>query len=297
MPSTAAHIPVQALATRLSLPSFDHRWMLLGCVVPDIPWMLQRVLHLLPLSLDARALRVYCIVQASLFFTLVAAGGLALLARHPRRALATLSIGALVHLLLDGLETKWGNAPHLLAPARWSGFELDLFWPEHPASYLLAALGLGYLVLTWWRPSRTESPLDLSSPLRSALAVSLLAVYLAAPPLLSSGPLDADSHYVRTLGTGADRTEAYLELDRARYLPGADRGILVAYTGERIPTTAALTDDTATVSVKGRFTPAGRLAVRAYHVHHPFARDALTLLGLAGIAAVWLRGLIPRRPG
>lgn len=296
MPSTAAHIPVQALATRLSLPSFDPRWMLLGCVLPDVPWIVQRVLGSLPVSPDPYALRLYLVVQASLLFTLLAAGALALLARRRGLAFATLGVGALVHLLLDGVETKWGNAPHLIAPFSWAGFELDLFWPDHPASYLLAGLGLLYLPFAWRRARRTGPPLDLTSPARTVGAGALLALYLAVPPLLAPGAFRADAHFVRTLSGADEPPGTHVELDRARYRAGHGGGHVLTFAGERLALARPLpVGEDATVSVRGRFTDEGRLAVTGYHVHDPFARDLLTLVALAGIAAVWLRALIPGR--
>ena len=47
MPNTLAHLGVQALVTRTLLPRAELRWIALGCVIPDLPWIAQRALRTL----------------------------------------------------------------------------------------------------------------------------------------------------------------------------------------------------------------------------------------------------------
>ncbi len=39
MPNTLAHLAVQGLATRALLPRSDLKWIALGCVLPDLPFV------------------------------------------------------------------------------------------------------------------------------------------------------------------------------------------------------------------------------------------------------------------
>lgn len=292
MPATPVHVAVQALATRVAVPKSDYRWMLVGCILPDIPWILRRILGPLGVVADPLQLTLYSTVQATLLFSLIASIGLAAVAHRPKRSFVTLALGASLHLLLDGVETKWGNSPDLFAPFAWGGFELDLFWPEHPVSYLLAAGGLVYLAVAWERYGSSEIPIDLSSPARMLIAGLCCVAYFAGPPLLMQEAERHDRHSVRTLKGKVPPAGAYLELDRDRYVPTDSGGRIRAYAGRWIRTDRSLGRDPAVVSLRGRLLETGELHVQAYHVHHDRARDVLSVLGLIGIAAIWMRALI-----
>ncbi len=86
MPNTLAHLFVQGVATRSLLRGADLRWICLGCVIPDLPWILQRVVWRLNLAvLSPYDLRLYVIVQSSLIACLVLCGAFAMLSVEPRR--------------------------------------------------------------------------------------------------------------------------------------------------------------------------------------------------------------------
>ena len=71
MPNTLAHLGVQSLATRALIRDSDLKWIYLGCIVPDLPWTLNRLVKTTVPSVDLYDLRLYVIVQASLFFCLL----------------------------------------------------------------------------------------------------------------------------------------------------------------------------------------------------------------------------------
>ena len=72
MPNTLAHVGAQGMATHEVPRDADHRWMYLGCVIPDLPWILQRILLVAVPGIDPYALRAYLVVQASFFGYLLA---------------------------------------------------------------------------------------------------------------------------------------------------------------------------------------------------------------------------------
>jgi len=109
MPNTLAHLGIQAVATRSVIKSADLKWICLGCVVPDVPWILQRLVSALNSGVDPYDLRLYAIVQSSLAMSLVLSAALAAFSRRPRTVFAILAFNATFHLVLDALQTKWGT--------------------------------------------------------------------------------------------------------------------------------------------------------------------------------------------
>ena len=92
MPNTLGHLCVQGLATRAVIRGADFKWILLGCVLPDLPWILQRVIRVLAPEIGSPYdLRLYSIVQGSLVISLLLCGALALASAAPARVMAILS--------------------------------------------------------------------------------------------------------------------------------------------------------------------------------------------------------------
>jgi len=140
LPNTLAHIGVHLPLTRKLWRRSDALWIYLGCLLPDLPWILLRVLLTIT-PIDEPSLRLHAIGQASLFGSLLLAGSAAALARRPGRTFALLGFGTLVHLLLDACQYKWANGVSFFAPVDWRLVRFDLFWPEDLPTIALTALG------------------------------------------------------------------------------------------------------------------------------------------------------------
>ena len=120
MPNTLAHVGLQALATRAVAPATDLKWIYLGCIVPDLPWMLQRIGQWLAQALappgagaplvDPYTLHLYGIVQATLAMSLCLSLAFASLATEPGRAFSIVAGNAWLHLLLDIIEINGPTA-------------------------------------------------------------------------------------------------------------------------------------------------------------------------------------------
>ena len=78
MPNTLAHFGIQGVATRLVVRDADPKWIFLGGVLPDVPWILNRGLPALVPGVDRIDLRLYAVLQSSLAGSLVLAGAVAL---------------------------------------------------------------------------------------------------------------------------------------------------------------------------------------------------------------------------
>ena len=289
MPNSLAHLGAQGPPLRAVFPRADVRWILLAYLIPDLPWILQRVLGSLPWQpWDPYALRLYAMVQASLLFCVLAAVGLSVFARRPYQALPILLAGVVLHLLLDAAQTKWANGVHLAAPFSWEITNFGWFWPEHPATVVLSLLGLGYLA---WEASRETRPERLWSRdgTRRQIGAVLCGLYLLAPIAFHGPALESDSHSLRTLQETDRREGREVALDRATYRPGPDGGTVVTFAGETLSVRGELPDRSSVVSLKGRFVDQRRIEVDSSHVHRGGLRDAASVAGLALLAALWLR--------
>ena len=280
MPNTLAHLGIQAIATRTLIRNADIKWVYIGAIVPDLPWILQRVIKMGPTYIDAYDLRLYAITQASLLLCLIVSSALAALSAQFWRTLVILGLGSFFHLLLDACQIKWANGVHLLAPFDWRLLRFDFFWPENFPLYLLTAFGLLYVVVNW-RQS-VSMPLDLSgrSAKRLAVVITLLGTYLLLPALLLQYPEKANNHFVHTLRSVHDRTGKFIEVDRTTYIHHPSGDFLLVFSGEKLNVDGIDLDRSATVSIRGTFIAEDRIRVQKYHVHFPGFRDGASYLGL-----------------
>ncbi|MFQ6550869.1 hypothetical protein AAD018_000820 [Aestuariibius insulae] len=296
MPATLGHIGIQTVLTRLGYRRADFKWILLGCILPDLPWIGQRLAGAFT-DLPPIEVRIYAIAQSSLAVSLLLCAALALFSRNRLAVFLTLAAGSLLHLLLDALQTKIGNGVLLFAPFDWHLTNFGLFWPEDSATLIFFALGLGVLAYIAVRERPDGS--DLILPRKgAALAVLLLmTAYLTAPLALRSSVLAADLHDVATLADAENRTGKELELDRARLIIENREPTLAIWTRERLTVTGSATGvltEPAKVSIRGRFESPTTLEVTLMQWHHGQLRDWASYLGLAVIALWWAFSLLHR---
>jgi hypothetical protein len=291
MPNTLGHLGVQAGLTRALIKDADLKWIALGAMIPDVPWIVQRLAWSAPIPIPAYDLRLYAIVQSSLFFSLVVSAALAVLARQPAPTFAILSLGSLLHLILDAMETKWGNGVHFFAPVSWRQSSFALFWPEGLITYLLSLAGVLSMIYAWKR--LPVAPVILAwPPLGQCLLSALLFFgYLGLPFLLMSGPQAADNHYVRTLRVVSERAGRNVKIDRPYYRKQPDGKVRI-FTGEEFDVRGLEPPSSGTFSIQGRFVDGNTLEITEYHAHPPGVRDAASYIGLALVVAVWSRALV-----
>ena len=297
MPNTLAHMGIQALITRRLIPGADLGWIWLGVLLPDLPWILQRIALKLPVEISQIDLRLYAIVQSTFVCSAIAAAGFAVLARRPWRVMAILTLGCFLHLMLDATQTKWANGVLLFAPANWSLLNFGLYWPENWPSHVLGATGLSYVIWAalWIRPCQSHaSPLSGGRP---KTAIALFALYALCPFAVMPQAEAADVHYAGTLRDIETRPDRPIGFDRASVLRKSD-GVaqLRVWTGEMLNLTGRPIPESArTVSIQGRFTDAATVEVTRLHVHAAGRRDAATLIGLVLVAVWWGWILMKRR--
>ncbi len=292
MPNTLAHFGIQAVTSRSICRDADPRWIFTGCVIPDVPWILQRLVQASGLSVDLYDLRIYSIIQASLVCSLLVCGALACLSFHPRKVFLILSCNVLGHLLLDAMQTKWANGVHIFAPLSWTMWNAGFFWPEGVVTYSLTILGLGYVCWVWRSSFRT--PLINWQPSLKYFGAALICTmsYLLVPFLMMNGPEIADNHFVNTLRATEARQGKAIEFDRVSFTQKTEQGAIRTFAKEDIQLQKVPMAESGTVSLKGRFMDQGTIRVDEWHEHVPLFRDAASIIGLGLLAMMWLYSLL-----
>jgi hypothetical protein len=293
MPNTLVHFAAQGPVSRGLWRRLDARWIYLGCLLPDVPWILRRAVVGFELPFDTYDLRLYTMAQASLAGTLLLCAAVAVATRAPRLVFATLGVNALLHLLLDAAEVKWGNGVHLLAPFSWRMTSFDLVDGE--GTLVLALTLLGALLVTWelarWRPPAVR--LDLG-PKRLLLASALLLAYLLAPLAFLGSVQASDSYSVRTLREAEARPGRTVGLDRTSFLATPDGPFVEMWNGERVRVTGPVPDHDAGISLYGTFLQPDLLQIDRF-VEHRGGRDWPSYLALVLLAILWARPWMPPR--
>jgi len=291
VPNTLVHAATQGALSRGVFRGLDPRVIYLGCLLPDVPWILRRVVVGLGIPADPFDLRLYTMGQASLAGTLLLCAAIAVLTRAPRAVFACLGVNALLHLLLDAMEVKWGNGVHLLAPLSWRMTSFGLVDGE--SGPVLALSVVGGLLLAWEvvRPTPFVG-LCLRRGRLGGAALLLGAYFLAPLPFLPA--IEAsDSYSVETLRHVESRTGRDVWFDRTAFLARPGGGVLEIWTGEEIRAVGEVPDHDARVSLHGTFLSPDLLRVDRL-VEQRSNRDvssyvALALLALLMAAPLWRR--------
>ena len=291
MPNTLAHIGIQSLATRSIIKNADFKWILIGCIIPDVPWILQKLI-LVAFKVDIYDLRLYATVQASFFFCIILSFLLATFAKGYWRVFIILSINSFLHLILDSLQTKWANGVHLFAPFNWQLINFGLFWPENIVTYILTAFGFLYFWMKW--PDSVKSKTELA--FRPVPIIIILSIYVCLPFLFLSGPEDADNHYVKTLRSIETREGKYIEVDRAGYIINNKKNILSTYANEKIEVEGIKeTSSKNNVSIQGTFIHHKLIKVSNYHTHYATFRDIASYAGLFLVLLYWFCNILNKK--
>lgn len=291
MPNTLVHLGVQSVSSKAVFRGADFKWIGLACILPDIPWIIQRLVFVLSPGIDPYLLRTHVIVQSSLLFCFFLAGAVSLLSDNSRKVFLLLAANAVLHLLLDALQIKWANGILLFAPLSWSLTGLQLVWPENVLVYCLTVAGLVAALFFGYRDRNLPVLLKRHRG-KYVAALFLVLLYAIAPVWLRSLAWDADNHYVATLAERSARTGKYLELDRALFHE-SDQTIQV-FTGELLKAEGTLPKADALVSVQGSFIDPGTISVAAFHVHSK-VRDYSSMIGLGVVLLFWLAALFQKK--
>jgi hypothetical protein len=295
MPNTLVHFAAQGAASRGVWPRLDARWVYLGCLLPDLPWILRRAVVALGLPADVFDLRLYTMALASLAGTLLLCAALSALTAAPRLVLVVLGANALLHLLLDATELKFGNGVHLAAPFSWRMTSFDLLPGESPVYVVLAAAGA---LLVVWELTRPRNALVgfIWTSSRVFAGAALLAAYLLFPLPFLGAIQASDSYSVKTLREVDARAGRTVRLDRTAFHETPRGGLVHLWTGEDVRATGRLPAHDATISLEGTFLAPDVLRIDRLLVHRQ-NRDWPSYVALLLLAVLWARPLLPARRG
>lgn len=292
MPNTLAHLGVQGLTTRFLLKDADYKWIYLGCIIPDLPWILQRVVKSAYPGIDPYDLRLYVVIQSSFCFCLLLSLAFAALSVNYWKTFSIICFNSFLHLLLDACQTKWANGVHFLAPFNWHLTNFGFFWPESLPTYILTIFGIGYIVWNWRRATAIPINITWRPAIRLSVFLALIVAFFTFPLLLIDGPYGADNHFVKTLRTHQERPGRHIELDRNFYIFHPSGNTIRTFTGEELSVDGMRLDYSATVSVKGSFVTKDQIHVSQYHVHSNWFRNFSSYLGLFLVSILFSYALV-----
>ena len=293
MPNTLVHFAAQGAVSRGVWPRLDARWIYLGCLLPDLPWILRRAVVAAGLPVDPFDLRLYTMALASLAGTLLLCAALAAVTATPRVVALVLGANALLHLLLDATEVKFGNGVHLAAPLSWRMTSFDLVTGESVLYLVLAAAGA---LLVAWELTRPRNAVGfVLTPPRLAASAVFFAAYIVFPLPFLGAIQASDSYSVKTLREVDARAGRAVKLDRTAFHATPEGGVVHLWTGEDVRATGERPAHDAMVSIEGTFLGPDVLRIDRLFVHRQ-NRDWPSYLALLLLAFVWARPLLPARP-
>ncbi|MDO8550508.1 MAG: hypothetical protein Q7S39_10220 [Ignavibacteria bacterium] len=288
MPNTLAHIGVAGFVTRSVITAADLKWIYLGGIIPDLPWMFQRLGWIFFPNINLYDLRLYVIIQSTLLFGIIISLALASLSKEYLKTFLILALGCLIHLLLDSLEIKWANGVHLFAPLNWELLNFNLFWNESIPIYLITLFGLVYFLITYKKGINTPLNLELTKFIRWFIFLTGMLIYFLLPLFILNQPLEANNHFVKTLENVDERPGKYFEIDRRPYRFENGIGIINTFTNEDIELKNINLNTSETISIKAIFIDEKTAEVIDYHVYSILFRDGSTYIGLAMIFIYWI---------
>ena len=295
MPNTLVHLGVQGLGNRLISDKIDLKWVFLGCVIPDLPWILHRVLIAVAPGINLYDAMLYAAVQASLLFCILLSLVFALLSARPRLVFGILAANALIHLLLDTIEIKWGNGVILLAPLSWQPLSFGWVWPDSVLIAILSLAGLIVGVRALVRPAPKPIDVRFKPPRRLVAAFFLLTLYTLGPLALTDGPLSADFLSVATLQETERRVGREIRLDRRPYQRHADGDVVITLADEPLRVVGDIRATSTNASLIGEFVDVDAIRIDQLHDFHFQWRDLASYVGLGLFALVWAAALIRER--
>ena len=293
MPNTLLHIGIQGLGSRAVDSGIDLKWVFLGCLIPDLPWILRRVVDASGIGIDPYVLRLYTVVQASFLFCLLLSLAFAQLSRKPGLVFTIMAVNSLIHLLLDTLEIKWGNGVVLFAPLDWRFLSLELYWPD--SSLVTVATLVSVPVIVWLLTGSGTSAIGLRIfPGRHlGICAGLIILYFILPLFLLSGPYNADITSIATLHDRENRIGKQLLMDRQAYRKTEDGDVVFTFAGEPLRVVGDIrATESSEISLIATFIAEDAIRIEQLHQYSFPWRNISSYAGLLVILVIWMSALL-----
>lgn len=297
MPNTLVHIGVQGLGNKLILKKIDMKWVFLGCIIPDIPWIFRHALIALLPGINLYDVTLYTSVQASLLFSILLSLAFALLSAKPRLVFGILAFNSIFHLLLDATEIKWGNGVFLLAPITWQLTSLEWVWPDDVSILILSLGGLVVGVWALMHPASKSIDIRFKPHGRLVAAFFLLTIYAFSPLALRNGPLTVDYLSITTLHETERRIGREVRMDRSSYQHRASGDVVITLANEPLRVIGEMRARSPQVTLIGEFVDIDAIRIHQLHEFHYPWRDFASYIGLGLIMVYWVVAFARRRRG
>ncbi len=292
MPNTLAHIAINSISTKILIRNSELLWIYIGCIIPDVPWIIIKIISFILPQINGYDLQVYAIIQSSLLFSIILSISFSLLAKYKVRIFAILLLGSILHLLLDIIQIKWANGVILFAPFSWELINYGFFWPENIINYIITFSGLLYFILNWKKAKIEKLEFSLKSKF-SLISIVLFITYLITPLLFFQEVYNNDNHFVKTLKNIDDREGKYVELDRKPvfFNDSTNSHWIQSFNHDLIELSEINNIESTRISIRGYFETNNRIKVIDYHENWDTFRDGASYLGLTLILLVWILAL------
>jgi hypothetical protein len=297
MPNTLMHLGAQGLVSKAVFRDADVKWIYLGAVIPDIPWIFSRAFQPLMSGPAVYDLILYAAIQSSLIFCLVLSAALSSLSSRPWRVLTILAFGSLLHLLLDACQTKWGNGVILLAPFSWDLLNFGLFWPESAITMVATGSGAVFFIYAWFRFPVTVSSLAVPSGRAALVFAGAILVFFLLPLVFMPTVKETGIRSVSTLQTPSQRAGKSVMFDRVPNIRRAGQDYIRTASGEELRVVGVGHVGDGHVSIKGYFVDQKSVVVEALHISSAAVRDYASYLGLVLVVFAWGRSIRIRKTG
>jgi len=278
MPNTLVHLGINGLVTRTLIKKSDLFLIYIGSVIPDFPWIIQRLVSWLNPNVNNYDLRLYSIVLASLLFSIILSFGLANLFINSKRTFIIFSAGSLIHLLLDSFETKWGNGVHFFSPFTWELVNFRFFWPEDIIIYCATGFGLLFMVLNWRETLSTSITFSNKVQKNILVFIFCIIIYFFLPLLFMNSAESVDNHFVKTLRNEEYRIGKYFETDRGFFINSPVRDKFRTPFDEELKVANLNLSSSEKMSIRAKFISKDEIQIIEYHIHHN--RDLFSYAGL-----------------
>jgi len=205
------------------------------------------------------------------------------------KTFSVLSLGSLLHLLLDPIQIKWANGVHLFAPFSWELINYGVFWPESFITYILSISGLIFFFLNW--KNIKDASLPIVFRLKKFIQFSIMMmVYFATPIFFIEDVETADNHFVSTLRNFHQRTGKYIEKDRKKiFFNELTQSYWIESFGDDYIELKGVNDlESSKLSIQGTFITNNIINVHNYHENWGVFRDGASYVGLLLLALVWV---------
>jgi hypothetical protein len=268
MPNTLAHIGAQLPITRILFKKTDPRWICLGLLIPDIPWILQRLLLALPPGIQPYEIRAYVVLLSSPVMCALVSGAIAVLFEEKRSIFWTLFLGSLFHLLLDGAQEKGGMGILMLFPFSWKAFSYPVFSMDGWLSLSMTVVGLVVTLTVLIRnPLYPRFSRWTLSAKTITVAALLTLTYALVPALLIDSTIRANVHDTGIISGILNRTGQTIHFDRATYLPGDPPMIKNSTMPQAVEVTDLNLHEKTLVSGTARFVTEDRIDMHDAVIH------------------------------